>query len=154
MGGTNYSPIINKIVSDCTGWVPTGAAPEEKKGFFGSLFGKKEEPKSLIENLPKPLENPVYVIFITDGENGDKSAAEQAIINASRFGIFFQFVGIGSERFEFLQKLDDLGGRVIDNANFFKINDVSSKSDEDLYKLLLTEFPGWIPQAKAKNLLV
>lgn len=155
MGGTNYAPIINTIVTAYTGWVPATTAPE-KKGFFSKLFGGNEEEKksSVIENLTKPLENPVYVIFITDGENIDKEAAEEAIRNASRYGIFFQFVGIGNERFQFLQKLDDLSGRRIDNANFCKINDVSSKSDEELYKLLLTEFPGWIPQAKAQNQII
>ncbi len=138
MGGTNYAPIINKIVEDF------GGEKAEKKGIFSGLFSKKKE---LNETKAAPL--PTYVLFITDGENGDKYDAEKAIINASKYGIFFQFVGIGSEQFNFLRKLDDLAGRVVDNANFFKVDSLSSKTDEQLYQLLLTEFPSWIPQARA-----
>lgn len=136
MGGTNYAPIINTIVEDYAGTA-------KRQG----LFGKKVQEE-------KKFSLPVYVIFITDGANGDRSAAEEAIKNASRFGIFFQFVGIGGAQFPFLEKLDTLSGRVLDNANFFKVDDLSRKSDEDLYQLLLTEFPGWIPQARAKNQIV
>lgn len=136
MGGTNYAPIINQVVEDYA-----GAAKRQ------GLFGKKVQEE-------KKFDMPVYVIFITDGENGDKSAAEEAIKNASRFGIFFQFVGIGGAQFTFLQKLDNLSGRVIDNANFFKVDDLSRKTDEELYQLLLTEFPSWIPQARAANQIV
>lgn len=128
MGGTNYAPIINAIVSDF----------KPKKGFFSGS---------------KPLEYPVYVIFITDGENYDKREAEQAIVEASKYGIFFQFVGIGSEQFNFLQKLDNLQGRNIDNANFFKVQDLASKTDDDLYNLLLTEFPSFVKEARSKNLI-
>ena len=57
----------------------------------------------------------------------------------------------GIERFDFLQKLDDLSGRVIDNADFFHLNDLASISDEQLYDRLLTEFLGWLKQEKEKG---
>jgi hypothetical protein len=94
---------------------------------------------------------PVYVVFLTDGENSDHEETRKALINASRFGVFFQFVGIGRASFSFLQELDNMQGRVIDNANFFSLNDFNSVSDEKLYGELLGEFPSWLPLAKAQG---
>lgn len=139
MGGTDYAPVISQIVKDFGNGGST-----VKRGLFG--FGSKEADA-------KVLDLPVYVIFITDGETGNRSGCELAIKDASHNGIFFQFLGIGNEQFNFLKKLDTLGGRLIDNANFQSVNSLDGISDSDLYKLLLAEFPSWIPLAKAKNLI-
>lgn len=122
MGGTNYAPAINKIVKDFA-----------NKGLLGGA---------------KQMDMPVYVIFMTDGENFDRREAEKALINASEHGIFFQFVGIGGATFDFLTKLDTLTGRVIDNANFFKAPNLQRTSDDELYNLLMAEFPEWIKLAR------
>lgn len=132
-GGTEYAPPINLIRKE---------VESSGKSFLG--FGG---------NKPKKLKYPVYVIFITDGENADKNYAEEAIREASKHGIFFQFVGIGSAAFPFLEKLDNLSGRFIDNANFFKVPDLNRMSDSDLYSKLLNEFPSWITLAKQNNLI-
>lgn len=136
MGGTEYAPVINAIVKDFGG--------QKSKGGVMGLFAKKESAK---------MDLPVFVIMITDGENSDKSAAEKAIIEASNHGIFFQFVGIGGASFNFLRKLDTMSGRNIDNANFFEIYDVTSKSDDELYKLLLNEFPSFVKEARQKGMI-
>jgi hypothetical protein len=131
MGGTSYEPVITKIVEDFG----------KKKG---GLFTRKTFDR---------LEYPVYVIFITDGDNDDKTLTESAIREASHTGIFFQFIGIGKSRFPFLERLDNLGGRNIDNANFFTVADLDNKTDDQLYSLLLTEFPAYVKAARAKNLI-
>lgn len=130
MGGTNYAPVINKIVDDFG---------NPSSGWFSS--------KSSQADLP------TYVIFITDGENTDRVAATKAIQDASKHGIFFQFIGIGNENFTFLRQLDEMDGRFIDNANFFKIPDLNKTLDEDLYKLLFNEFPSWLKLAKVNDLI-
>jgi len=104
----------------------------------------KEEPDSSI---------PVYVLFVTDGENDDHENTERVIADASRFPIFWQYIGIGDEKFKFLKKLDEMDGRVIDNANFFQLNDLRKISDEELYDRMLAEFPEWIKLAKKENIL-
>lgn len=135
MGGTEYAPPIIMIKDDyCIG--------SAKKGIFG--FGAKPAGK---------LKYPVYVLFITDGENYDKAEAIKALQEISHHGVFFQFIGIGNESFNFLRQLDDLPGRFLDNANFLHIHDLGKLSDQDLYSKLLTEFPGWVPQARAKGLI-
>lgn len=42
------------------------------------------------------IDTPVYVIFITDGDNSDHYATEELIREYSAKGMFIQFVGIGS----------------------------------------------------------
>ncbi len=131
-GGTNYSPPIEMIKDDYVG----------RSSSF-SFFNKPL----------KKLEIPVYVIFITDGENSDRSATEKILKEISNYGVFFQFVGIGPDSFSFLKKLDDLSGRFIDNANFFQVLNLDTMSDLSLYDKLLGEFPEWLKLAKSKNLI-
>lgn len=89
---------------------------------------------------------PSYVIYITDGENSDKRETTETITYLAKFPIFWQFVGIGNERFKYLQKLDDLKDRVIDNADFFPIRDINIISDKALYEKLLNEYPDYLDE--------
>jgi len=91
--------------------------------------------------------SPVFVIFLTDGGNADKKETEAVIRSLSSEPIFIQFVGIGAEDFPFLRKLDQLTGRLIDNAGFMHINDIGGIGDFELYDCLLNEFPLWIKNA-------
>lgn len=103
--------------------------------------------------VEEPSILPTFVIFITDGENSDKDEAKRAVKEASKHNIFFQFIGIGDERFTFLKTLDTMEGRTVDNANFFEVNDINHISDEKLYDLLLNEFPSWVIEAKKIGIL-
>ena len=96
---------------------------------------------------------PAFVIFITDGSNSDKTLTKNTLREASFYPIFWQYIGIGKEKFDFLERLDELNGRFIDNANFFKLNDLQEITDDDLYSRLLTEFPEWLKLAKEKNII-
>jgi hypothetical protein len=135
--GTMYAPPIQQIIKHY------GFQPQA--GFFKSLFGGKAK--------EAPRANPVYMLFVTDGENSDPGPAQQALIEASKFPIFFQFVGIGGGSFSFLRKLDDMPGRVLDNANFFEVANPSAINEEKLYEMMMVEYPGWVKQAKAKGFL-
>ena len=96
---------------------------------------------------------PTYVIFITDGDNQDKNASREFIREISDEPIFWKFIGIGNERFTFLEELDDMSGRVIDNADFVKIENISNISDDELYKLLMQEFSEWWTEAEKKGII-
>lgn len=132
-GGTEYAPPMKMIGDDFSKTVKTGFLK------LGSKNGT--------------MDLPVYVIFVTDGENSDHMTAETTIRELSHHGIFFQFVGIGGAQFRFLQKLDNLSGRLIDNANFFEIVNVRSTTDAELYSKLLAEFPSWVTLARQKSLI-
>jgi len=100
---------------------------------------------------PAPITD--LVLFITDGANSDKAAATEAIKSASRHPIFWQFIGIGGSKFDFLEKLDDLKGRYVDNANFFTINDLTESTDEDIYNKLLSEYPEWLEYPEVQQMI-
>ncbi len=76
--------------------------------------------KAVIDDLPGG--DASLVIFVTDGDNDDHAEAERAMRDASQYPAFFQFLGVhGASQpatFRFLHQLDDLSGRVVDNAGF------------------------------------
>ncbi|GAA3201226.1 hypothetical protein GCM10020255_105970 [Rhodococcus baikonurensis] len=51
-----------------------------------------------------------------------------------------------------LEKLDDLDGRVVDNAGFFALDDIDTVDDAQLYTRLLSEFPDWHKAAVAAGI--
>lgn len=127
MRGTEYAPVLKKIKSEFS-----------DTGFLGNGTPKKE---------------PVYVIFVTDGNCDDEGNTVEIIRALSKRNVFVQFVGIGREKFKFLQLLDNVSGRFIDNANFLKIDNLDRVSDEDLYAGLMDEFPAWLEEAKKHSLI-
>lgn len=95
---------------------------------------------------------PAFVIFQTDGEPGDGRATEQLLKDASQLPIFWQFVGFGN-RFTFLNKIDNLRGRAVDNAGFFAAGiDPSAVSDSVLYDQLMSEYPQWLAASHAAGI--
>lgn len=96
---------------------------------------------------------PAYVIFISDGGVGYDNEIEQILIDASRYPIFWQFVGIGGSNYGILERFDSMDGRFVDNCNFFSLDDIRSVSDKELYNRLLNEFPNWLMEARQKGIL-
>lgn len=97
--------------------------------------------------------DPVFVIFVTDGNNSDKKESTNLIVELAKEAIFFQFVGIGKEQFPYLMKLDDLPNRVIDNAGFMHIANISDIDDASLYDSLLNEYPDWLKEATQRKII-
>ena len=90
---------------------------------------------------------PSYVLFLTDGDCFDHNDSELTIKEASKLPIFWQFIGLGiDDDFDFLQKLDDMEGRYVDNADFFIVEGI----DKITYFNLLDEFPSWLVNEKVK----
>jgi stress response protein SCP2 len=108
-------------------------------------------------NNPEGL--PVYVMFVTDGGTEDKAKTEKELRAASAEPIFWQFMAIGANgffsgaRFEFLEKLDELTGRKVDNANFFQVADPAAPSDEQMFELMMGEYPDWLKAAQKAGIL-
>jgi stress response protein SCP2 len=142
-GGTHYAPVMRMV-----------------RNFYFRGGGK--------------VELPTYLLFLTDGDAQDKDQTRREVLDSSREGIFWQFVGIGKSNkatgsgtpkkkgfwasllasdFGFLEELDDMTGRLLDNADFFSVEDPEAIPDQELYDLMLGEYAGWVPQARAKNLI-
>lgn len=147
----NYTPdnrenfVNNEIMSAIKaryGWGGTSYAPAFKKVSDNYSDAGKSKP-------------PAFVLFFTDGNCTDKKQAEREIKMASSYGVFWKFIGLGGSKntFAFLEKLDDLTDRVIDNADFIHIPKLETMTDENLYKLLLQEFSSWLTNAKKANII-
>ena len=111
---------------------------------------------------------PVYVMFVTDGQTRDEGHTRDQIQSSSYEPLFWQFMAIGlsnkaagrrkgaygkASEFRFLEELDDMPGRLVDNANFFSVEDPAHISDTEIFELMMAEYPGWLPQAMRKGLL-
>lgn len=125
---------------------------------------------------------PVYVMFVTDGDTSDKSDVTRMMKKISKEPYFIQFMGLGASifpdqekvekkrgffsrifglfdenqggsGFDYLMNLDEMSGRVVDNANFFAIKHPTAVSDERLYELLMNEYPQWLKAARAAKIL-
>ncbi|MCO6006223.1 VWA domain-containing protein [Actinoallomurus purpureus] len=148
-GGTQYAQAMCKV----------------REHYFGS---------SQVRRTPLGAPVPVYVMFVTDGGTwGDIPETVEQVRSSSYEPLFWQFMAIGSKvdsarpqkfkkgwrrpagrrEFELLEGLDDLNNRHVDNADFFAVKDPGTLKDEELYELLMTEYPGWFTQAPAKGLL-
>ena len=149
MGGTSYAPFIEMITQNFLDDKSNVTITKEEKelspagGFLSWFKSKPQKTEEVVRSFAKL---PVFAIVFTDGDNGDKAQAIEAITKASYHAAFFQFVGLGNSDFPFLEQLDDLPGRKYDNANFFAAptDDLAKHSDSEFYGKLFTEFPSWI----------
>lgn len=163
MGLSNWSDYIARMIErhPLEGDTRYGAAIEAvRRHYFPD--GDARERKT-----PVAADTPVYVMFVTDGSTSDKPLTERQLRWASREPIFWQFMGIGKGRkskskalanfadsdFPFLEKLDELDGRLVDNADFFSVASPDEHSDAQLYDLLMTEYPQWVREARQQGLL-
>lgn len=140
-GATYYADVMNMV----------------REHYFGSAQRRRR---------PLAQDIPVYVMFLTDGAAFDEDETIDEIENSSYEPIFWQFMAIGESNYDrygeyqevadfgFLEELDNLTGRFIDNANFFNVADPARIPDNALYDLLMTEYPGWVKLATAKGLIL
>lgn len=101
----------------------------------------------------KPSKLPTFIVFLSDGGVTNEQEIKKSIVDAAKHPIFWQFVGLAGFNYGILERLDSMGGRLVDNANFFHLDDLGKITDEQLYERLLNEFPAWIKQARLKGIL-
>jgi hypothetical protein len=95
---------------------------------------------------------PGLVIFQSDGEPDSQQYAEDALREASTSPLFFAFVGFGNN-IRFLERLDNLRGRAVDNASFFHARDPHRVSDAQLYDGITHEYAAWLTAARTAGIL-
>ena len=163
MGLSNWDGYINQVIArhPLEGDTRYGRAMEAIRQFYfpDANGGDRTSPHKAAQ--------PVYVMFVTDGSTSDKAVTEKQLRWSSMEPIFWQFMGIGKVRkskskllfafaasdFPFLESMDELSGRLIDNANYFSVGSPDEHTDTALYDLLMTEYPGWLKLAAQHGLL-
>ncbi len=163
MGLNNFARYVSQMIErhPLEGDTRYGAAMQAVRRHYFPDAGGGERTKPFQSAVP------VYVMFVTDGSTSDQPLTERQLRWASNEPIFWQFMGIGKGKkskskrlanfadsdFPFLEKLDELDGRLIDNADFFSVASPDEHSDAELYDLLMTEYPGWLKLAQQHGLL-
>lgn len=163
MGISNYRTYIAQIIQQhpLEGDTRYGRAMQAIRQYYFPNTAGEERKTPLKASLP------IYVMFVTDGGTSDQSLTEKQLRESSYEPIFWQFMGIGKGRksrskllaafadsdFPFLEKLDELPKRLIDNADFFAVQAPNEHSDEVLYDLMMSEYPEWVKLAKQHGLL-
>lgn len=146
-GGTRFHPFMDKIVKFYNPEPEEVVVPEAPStGFFGkvkALFGAKAEVVAapIVAPVEAKPELPAFVMPFTDGENGDETATEQLIKSTKDTGVFWQFVGVGAEKFGFLKRM----AVNYPHVGFVDIKDLNALSADQLYEALITEkFANWV----------
>ncbi|MBF6132941.1 VWA domain-containing protein [Nocardia otitidiscaviarum] len=101
----------------------------------------------------RPGDAPTLVLFFTDGGFSEKSRIARLMREAAALPAFWQFVGLGQANYGLLRTLDELDGRLVDNAGFFAVDDIDRIDDAELYARLLGEFPAWLTAARAAGVV-
>lgn len=146
----NEPAVIIDVIKHFTGLTP----PEfkvERKGFLGlgeKIITTSEEFATKIDS-----KIPIVILFISDGGVAHNEHIEYLIKWSSTLPIFWQFIGIGGSNYGALEKLDNLAGRYVDNADFFSIDKLNDLTESELYDKMMGEFPHWLKAAHAKGLI-
>jgi hypothetical protein len=135
--GTAYAPAFEQIARFYFG--ETVLTEKSASGFFGKFFSKTPELVTTAGQNDGKM--PVYIMFITDGENYDEAKTWDQLEKMKDKNVYIEFVGIGNSQFKFCQEAADKYG----NVGFVQIMNLEKTSDEQLYtELLNEEFCGWI----------
>lgn len=125
-GGTHYFHALNAVQQHYF-----GQHTPKKSWSLTSMFRKANQ-KDFVE---EQQDDPVYLIFQTDGENSDPGITDSLLAKLESQAIYIQFVGVGNCPFSFIKKMADK----YSNVGFFSVKDLDKVSDEELYELLIND---------------
>lgn len=155
MGGTEYAEAIDLIESFY-----------DKEGYDVPVFvifvtdGDTSSKDRVVRSMIRSSNKPIFWQFIGIGaEDYDPSESQPSATKHSG-GFLSRLLG-GSNSpvekkktsFTFLEKLDEMEGRTVDNAGFFAISDPKNISAERMYDLLNNEYPEWLLKIREKGMI-
>ncbi|WP_446226513.1 vWA domain-containing protein [Nocardia sp. IBHARD005] len=120
---------------------------------YDGIGGRNDELPIMRAVIDTLTAEPTLVLFFTDGGFAKKREIAALLREAAHLPAFWQFIGLGRANFGVLRTLDELDGRVVDNAGFFALDDIDRVDDAELYRLLLSEFPDWLRAARAAGIV-
>lgn len=104
-----------------------------------------------VEKIAEKTQAPLFVIVVTDGSPDDRRTTTDAVQRLSQYPVFLKFLAI--RPVDYLQELDDMGGRLVDNADAKFLANPGSMSDLEFAEAMVDEWDSWISAAQGAGLL-
>ncbi|MFG3090649.1 VWA domain-containing protein [Streptomyces antibioticus] len=98
--------------------------------------------------------DPALVLFQTDGAPQDAQFTAGYLALVSKLPLFWSFIGFGPAPVPFLQRLDTLSDRAVDNASYFHAGGRPQHlTDSHVYDGITREFGPWLTAARTAGIL-
>jgi stress response protein SCP2 len=161
-GGTNYNHAMQAVrrhyFPDANGGPRNSPFPDKLPVYVMFVTdGQTTDQQGTKQQVEWSSYEPLFWQFMAIGQssrNVDAGAGGAAPPGKKKRGGFSaRLASMMTGDFQFLEELDDMPGRFIDNADFFSVADPAHLSDEQLYDLMMNEYPGWLKLAQAQGLL-
>ncbi|WKG11053.1 VWA domain-containing protein [Nocardia sp. PE-7] len=149
-----YAKLPDITVADGERWAQTYLhLTGTHEGIDYDAMGGRNDELPIMRAIIDTLTEPTLVLFFTDGGFAKKREIAALMREAAHLPAFWQFIGLGKANFGVLRTLDELDGRVVDNAGFFALDDIDQVDDAELYRRLLGEFPDWLRAARTAGII-
>ncbi|MEZ8292220.1 VWA domain-containing protein [Vibrio splendidus] len=170
MGMTNYGDAINTITSYYKNLDNGNFEHPVFVNFITDGDVNEQYESDTIKAIKDAAKLPIFWSFCGIGANSylplnDRSEASDS--SADKPGFFARLFGLdkrsepnqsrqtklAEKDFKFLMHLDDMSGRVVDNASFFAVGERDVIKDSVIFEHMHVEYPDWLKEVKAKNIL-
>ncbi|MCK9896911.1 TerD family protein [Frankia sp. AgB32] len=161
--GTHYNKAMKAVrrhyFPDGRGGKQTSPRPDNRPVYVMFVTdGHTSDRKGTRDQVAWSSYEPLFWQFMAIGktrrpDGAPSSAHPKSPSGAGCGGFMARLAAAISMDFSFLEELDEMGGRYLDNASFFSVSDPAELSDEQLYESMMTEYPSWLRQATDLRLL-
>lgn len=126
---------------------------ERWMGLLNYQYNNEPEAMRDIMMIYGALKVPTLVLFLTDGRLNSDWQIEEILIKASRFPVYWQFIGLHGSEYGILDQLEEIDGRHTQNAGFLKVDDIDDLTDNALFEHLLYGVDAWLQELGYKKML-
>jgi stress response protein SCP2 len=166
-GGTNYNKAMQAVrrhyFPDAGGGKRTSPIADKLPVYVMFVTdGQTTDQHGTKQQVEWSSYEPLFWQFMAIGQSSRNVTAQSASPKSlqgtppakkKRGGFGARLASMLTGDFQFLEELDDMPGRYIDNADFFSVADPGDISDEQLYDLMMNEYPGWLQGARQQGLV-
>jgi stress response protein SCP2 len=161
-GGTNYNKAMQAVrqhyFPDGRGGPRNSPRPDKLPVYVMFVTdGQTTDQAGTKQQVEWSSYEPLFWQFMAIGQSSRNVTAQGTPAlskkKQKRGGFSARLASMLTGDFQFLEELDDMPGRFVDNADFFSVADPAELSDEQLYDLMMNEYPGWLKLARAQGLL-
>ena len=105
----------------------------------------------MLREIAQDTDAPIFALVITDGQPNNASTATKLVTDLARYPVFLKFIAI--DQVPYLEHLDEMPGRLVDNANAQFIPRPAAISDADFAEKAVVEWDLWVKAALAAGIL-